>query len=180
MPRVSRRDELLEVALEHFLQHGFDGTSVGALAGEMDVSKAAVSYHFPAKEDLLVALAEPLVAELEALTPGSDAPPPWPDGVRALLTDYLDVLMRHNDVATWLDGDQSVTGSTAIGERLRRVNLRMRRALVGGPLTTRSRIAASVALGALWRPVRHVDAADVDAHRGLMVESALAALRDVR
>jgi hypothetical protein len=44
-----------------FTRRGSDATSVAELAAATGMSKAAVSYHFPTKNDLLHALAEPLL-----------------------------------------------------------------------------------------------------------------------
>jgi AcrR family transcriptional regulator len=53
------------------------------------MSKAAVSYHFPTNNDLLHALADPLLDGLDALVERHPRAPTWPDGVQALLDDYL-------------------------------------------------------------------------------------------
>lgn len=180
MARSSRKQALLDAALEHFVQHGYEGTSVGTLADEVGVSKAAVSYHFPAKDDLATELAEPLLDALDAVVPEENAILSWPEGVQHLIERYLDVLLAHADVATWLEGDRSVRINSPIGRRLTHINHRMRRALVGRPLDPRARVAAAVALGALWRPVRNVPLEDVSRNRDLMIESALAPLRVVR
>lgn len=180
MARQSRRQEIVDAALTHFVQHGYEGTSVGAIADEVGVTKAAVSYHFPSKDDLLAAVAGPLLEELDQLLPADLPSPAWPHGVRQLLDDYLDVLLGHHDLAVWLGGDRAVMVNHGAGRRLRQNHRRMRDALVGGALTTRSQVAASIALGALWRPVRNVLVEDVVQHRDLIIESALAPLRLVR
>ncbi len=178
MPRRSRRQLLLDIALDRFGEQGFDGTSVGELAAEAGVSKAAVSYHFPSKDDLLVELADPMVRELEALVP--DGGVSWPEGVHDLLAAYLQLLLDNREIAVWLDGDRGVVGQTAVGARLRRANRAIRRALVGGQVTPRSRIAGHTALGALWRPVRSPDHDEVVDHTDLVLASAMAPIRMVR
>lgn len=180
MARNSRRDDMLAVALAYFVERGYEGTSIGALAAELSVSKAAISYHFPSKDDLLGALATPLLDALDDVVPGAEEPPPsWPEGVQALMARYLDVLLDHRDVAVWLEGDRAIL-RTWVGDRLRDNHRRMRAALLGGPPARRSRVAASMALGTLWRPVRHLDPEDVSAHRDLVVQACLAPLREVR
>ena len=68
MPRArNRRDVLLAAALDRFTQRGYDATSVAELAAATGMSKAAVSYHFPTKNDLLHAVADPLLDSLDAL-----------------------------------------------------------------------------------------------------------------
>ncbi len=180
MARPSRRDEVLEAALGLFVARGFEGATIASIAAEVGVTKAAVSYHFPCKEDLLDALATPLLDALDAAVPSMGTEPPaWPGGVRDLVTTYVDILLTDGDLAVWLDGDRALL-ETPVGARLRRNHQRTRRALVGRTPDTRSRIAASIALGALWRPVRNLDHAAVSRHRDLLIESALAPLRVLR
>ena len=49
----NRRDVLLSAALQGFAERGYHATSVAELAAATGMSKAAVSYHFPTKNDLL-------------------------------------------------------------------------------------------------------------------------------
>src|ERR1700758_5131163 len=50
------RDRILDVALELFTEKGFDGTSLREIAERLDVTKAALYYHFESKDDILLAL----------------------------------------------------------------------------------------------------------------------------
>lgn len=50
------RDRILQVALELFTERGYDGTSLREIAEKLDVTKAALYYHFKSKEALLIAL----------------------------------------------------------------------------------------------------------------------------
>nr|WP_274388278.1 TetR/AcrR family transcriptional regulator [Salsipaludibacter albus] len=174
--RPSRRDELLAAALSLLVEWGYEGMAISMLAEEVGVTKAAVTYHFPSKEDLLAALADPLLNALDEVVPAAGEVPDWPDGVRALVERYLDILLANQDLAVWLEGDRAVLVHAAVGERLRANHDRMRAALVGGSTETRGQIAASIALGALWRPVRKIGAEDVERHRDLLVASAMAPL----
>ncbi len=95
----NRRDTLLTAALNGFTQRGYDATSVAELAAATGMSKAAVSYHFPTKNDLLHAVADPLLDSLDALIDRHPTTPHWPGGVRALLEDYLSALTDHSQIA---------------------------------------------------------------------------------
>jgi AcrR family transcriptional regulator len=50
------RDRILDVALELFTTQGFDGTSLREIAERLDITKAALYYHFESKDDILLAL----------------------------------------------------------------------------------------------------------------------------
>jgi AcrR family transcriptional regulator len=58
-PAAGQRDtrqRILDVALELFINQGYDGTSLRQIAERLGVTKAALYYHFASKEDLLLAL----------------------------------------------------------------------------------------------------------------------------
>src|SRR5919206_5275860 len=96
---------LLTAALDGFATRGYDATSVADLAAATGMSKAAVSYHFRTKNDLLHALVDPLLDRLDALVARH-----WrtPDEVRSLLDEYLQILTDNQSVAAWIDSDKAV------------------------------------------------------------------------
>ena len=53
---ASTRDRILDVALDLFIDQGYDGTSLRQIADRLGITKAALYYHFEAKEDILMAL----------------------------------------------------------------------------------------------------------------------------
>jgi AcrR family transcriptional regulator len=55
-PKESTRDRILDVALDLFTKNGYDGTSLREIAERLEVTKAAIYYHFASKEDILMAL----------------------------------------------------------------------------------------------------------------------------
>ncbi|MFI5293173.1 MAG: TetR/AcrR family transcriptional regulator, partial [Candidatus Limnocylindrales bacterium] len=59
MPRDTRA-EILAVATELFTDQGYEKTSLREIAERLDITKAALYYHFPSKEDMLLALIEPM------------------------------------------------------------------------------------------------------------------------
>lgn len=52
MPRDATRDRLLAAAASQFAERGFYGASIAQIAGEVDLTKQALLYHFKRKEDL--------------------------------------------------------------------------------------------------------------------------------
>lgn len=53
---VDTRERVLDAALDLFIEHGFDGTSMREIAERVGVTKAALYYYFPSKDDMLMAL----------------------------------------------------------------------------------------------------------------------------
>src|ERR1700733_4923764 len=54
--RKSTHERILDVALELFLEKGYDKTSLREIAEELGFSKAALYYHFASKDEILLAL----------------------------------------------------------------------------------------------------------------------------
>src|SRR5271154_5711535 len=52
----STRERILDVALDLFIEKGFDKTSLREIAEKLGFSKAALYYHFASKDDILLAL----------------------------------------------------------------------------------------------------------------------------
>jgi AcrR family transcriptional regulator len=52
----STRERILEVAMDLFIEKGYDKTSLREIAEQLGFTKAALYYHFSSKEDILMAL----------------------------------------------------------------------------------------------------------------------------
>jgi AcrR family transcriptional regulator len=63
-PDASRR-QLVEVAIDCFARHGFQGTSIDRIARASGVTKGALYYHFRDKEDLLLEAVKNRIGEFE-------------------------------------------------------------------------------------------------------------------
>jgi AcrR family transcriptional regulator len=73
-PRSSRavqaertRQQILATAQRLFAERGYDATSLQMIADEMGLTKAAVYYHFRAKNEILLAAMRPGLLRLQAL-----------------------------------------------------------------------------------------------------------------
>ncbi|WP_435298844.1 TetR/AcrR family transcriptional regulator [Timonella sp. A28] len=53
-----RREEILAAAFEHFAEFGYHGASMREIAASTGVTHAGLRYHFPSKDDLLLAVLE--------------------------------------------------------------------------------------------------------------------------
>ena len=169
---MSRRDEMLEMALGAFAKRGYDGTSIADLAAETGLSKAAYSYHFSGKDEILVELADPLLSDLESLA-GDRRVPASAEELEELLDAYIDVLLAYRMVAVWVDGDKSVLSHPIVGKRLAGNNRRMRALIAGPDATRRNQVRASAVLGAIWRPIRNLTDIDVAGYKQEVIATAV-------
>lgn len=65
--RSGTRERIQAVALELFAEHGYEKTSLREIAERLDVSKAALYYHFNTKEDIAVSLFDNLLAGMDEI-----------------------------------------------------------------------------------------------------------------
>jgi AcrR family transcriptional regulator len=79
------RERILEIALELFIEQGYEKTSLRDIAERLGTTKAALYYHFERKEDILLelhlrlhAFGRELIAELEQLPDDRARARAWP------------------------------------------------------------------------------------------------------
>jgi AcrR family transcriptional regulator len=90
------RERILAVANELFIEQGYEGTSLREIADRLDITKAALYYHFRSKDDILRVLLEPfdtLLDELLGRLEDAHDADEWADAltwVVAQIFDYLD------------------------------------------------------------------------------------------
>ena len=103
--RSGTRDRIQAVALDLFAEQGYDKTSLREIAERLDVTKAALYYHFNTKEDIVVSLFADLIADIDEIISwlGDQSPTTetrrrlieryallsrrWPPGIRRLIQD---------------------------------------------------------------------------------------------
>lgn len=61
-----RRGQILRVAADHFGRRGYAGVSLGEIAGEVGITKAALYHHFASKQDLYTAAMSQLMERIAA------------------------------------------------------------------------------------------------------------------
>jgi AcrR family transcriptional regulator len=103
--RSGTREKIQAVALELFAEHGYEKTSLREIAERLDVTKAALYYHFKTKEDIAVSLFDKLLADMDEIIAWLREQPctletrqgliqryawlasQWPPGMRRLIQD---------------------------------------------------------------------------------------------
>ena len=131
--RPSRRDDVLAAGTLEFVERGFASVSVTDIAKRAGMTPAAVYYHFPTKEDVLLAIVGLTGDAISALCsdPLETAEPDR--AVTALIDRFLAWLEAHPAEARLYY--QSSQGATADVEALRREQRRHQvTAMLKGPL----------------------------------------------
>ena len=106
-PAPSTRDRILDIALDLFIEKGFDKSSLREIAEKLGFSKAAIYYHFASKDDILMALHMRLheigrraVEKLGQMPAGADS---W----AALLDELVAEMLAHRKIFVMHDRNRS-------------------------------------------------------------------------
>ena len=86
------RDRILAVALDLFVEQGYDKTSLREVAEQVGVTKAALYYHFASKQEIFRTLMEPFSAVQDQaleLLQGQPTLEEWGKGLEALVAWVL-------------------------------------------------------------------------------------------
>lgn len=145
------RERILDVALDLFIEQGYDKTTLRQIAQPLGFTQAAIYYHFAAKEDILVALhlrlhelVRPVLDELVA----ESGPAGWAAVLRGLVDTVLanrQLFVLHQRNQTALSG-LHIKGHEGNHEEMEQ---QFRHILSDPAIPARDRIRLGCALGAL-------------------------------
>ncbi|MFR9754032.1 TetR/AcrR family transcriptional regulator [Nocardia sp. 004] len=97
---VAGRDTKIAIrdaAVRLFAAKGFEQTSLREVADAVGITKASLYYHYASKLDLLLAIMEPVVDHMRAVTADLERVPHDAEGIRRVLRTYLRGLLEHRD-----------------------------------------------------------------------------------
>jgi AcrR family transcriptional regulator len=168
------RQRILDVALELFGEHGFAGTSIADITKRLGVSKAALYYHFAAKDDILEALVTQPMTSFRALADRATVLPL--DDLLAAIVDHTAELYR---VSRLLGDDPST--ARALRDRAvpqsRDLNDTLTAALGGGAPAARAHAAYAAVKNGTLALMAATGRAPTDQERADLIAAAGAALR---
>jgi AcrR family transcriptional regulator len=100
-PASSTRERILDIALELFVDQGYDKTSLRDIAERLGTTKAALYYHFERKEDILLelhlrlhALGREALEGLDELEDGQAQVDAWP----RLIDTFIDQVLENREL----------------------------------------------------------------------------------
>ncbi|WP_371409032.1 TetR family transcriptional regulator [Micromonospora zamorensis] len=151
-PADDTRTRILRAALDLFAEHGYQRTSLRQIGERLRLTKTAILYHFPAKEHLLAALVEPLLADLERLLDAAQTQPTerarW-----TVLEGWVDVILAHRRPLGMLYHDIALVGRGDTYHRLITIAMRANDIIAGPDAGRRERVRAVQAVAACSDPV---------------------------
>ncbi|MFE9764936.1 TetR/AcrR family transcriptional regulator [Streptomyces sp. NPDC005808] len=114
--RGDTRQRIQDVALELFSEQGYEKTSLREIAEHLDVTKAALYYHFKTKEEILISLFQDLTRPLDELIEWGRRQPHTLDTKKEVLRQYSEALTGAAPLFRFMQENQATVRELSIGE----------------------------------------------------------------
>ncbi|MEU5787698.1 helix-turn-helix domain-containing protein [Micromonospora purpureochromogenes] len=153
------RERIQAVALELFTEQGYERTSLREIAERLNVTKAALYYHFKSKDEIVNSLVEDRVRRIDELIAWARSQPPTRATRRALLNRYADMMFASEQpsVMRFFEQNQTVLKSLSAGMQMRERMLGLADQLCQGDKSPAAQLRATLTLFAVhssWFAVR--------------------------
>ncbi|WP_405860883.1 TetR/AcrR family transcriptional regulator [Streptomyces sp. NBC_01515] len=117
--RGDTRQRIQDVALELFAEQGYEKTSLREIAEHLDVTKAALYYHFKTKEEILVGIFEDLTKPIEDLIEWGRGQPHTLETKQEIVRRYAVALDGATPLFRFMQENQATVRDLRIGERFK-------------------------------------------------------------
>jgi AcrR family transcriptional regulator len=115
MARGNTRQRIQDVALELFVERGYERTSLREIAEALDVTKAALYYHFKTKEDILISLFHDLTRPMDELIEWGRTQPRTLETKQEILRRYSEALVGGAPLFRFMQENQAAMRDLSIG-----------------------------------------------------------------
>jgi AcrR family transcriptional regulator len=173
--RGDTRQRIQDVALELFAEQGYEKTSLREVAERLDVTKAALYYHFKTKEEIIVSLFEDLTKPIEDLIEWGRQQPHTLDTKQEIVRRYSEALTKAAPLFRFMQENQATVRDLSIGDTFKTRMLAMREIIIDpeAPLVDQVRcISAMFTLHAGMFVLQDL-AGDADDKRKAVLEVAI-------
>ncbi|MGW4565493.1 TetR/AcrR family transcriptional regulator [Streptomyces sp. NPDC004561] len=114
--RGNTRQRIQDVALELFAEQGYEKTSLREIAERLDVTKAALYYHFKTKEEIIVSLFEDLTKPIEDLIEWGRSQPHSLETKQEIVRRYSEALAGAEPLFRFMQENQATVRELRIGD----------------------------------------------------------------
>ncbi|RKT06629.1 TetR family transcriptional regulator [Streptomyces sp. 3211.6] len=173
--RGNTRQRIQEVALELFAEQGYEKTSLREIAERLEVTKAALYYHFKTKEDIIISVFEDRTRPVDELIEWAQEQPRTLETKREMLRRYSEAMVAGTQLYRFMHENQATMRELSIGEIVKKRIFTLVELLrtEDGPLADQVRcVSALFTLHAGMMFLQHVDEADPEATRLAALEVA--------
>jgi AcrR family transcriptional regulator len=117
--RGNTRQRIQDVALELFAEQGYEKTSLREIAERLEVTKAALYYHFKTKEEILISIFEDKTRPIDELIAWGSEQPRTLETRKEILRRYHAALLGASDLFRFMQENQATVRELSIGERFK-------------------------------------------------------------
>lgn len=159
--RSGTRERIQAVAVELFAERGYDKTSLREIAERLDLTKAALYYHFNTKEDIVVSLFEDFVTGIDEIIAWGADQPPTTETRQEIIRRYGRLAReRPQGMMKFIQDNKTAMRDLAPGEELQRRVRRLAALLHGPDASLTGRLRSGLALVAVTASVFMLKEAD--------------------
>ncbi|UQX05457.1 TetR/AcrR family transcriptional regulator [Streptomyces sp. RerS4] len=179
--RTNTRQRIQDVALGLFVEHGYDKTSMREIAEGLGITKAALYYHFKAKEEILLSISQGLGAPVDELIAWARTRPRTLETKREVLRRYSEVLKDATPLFRIMQENQAALRALGIGQTLNDRVAAVAELMYEHGASVRTQVRLSDALVSVHFGAfsLHALAGDPEEKRLALLESALETLESV-
>jgi AcrR family transcriptional regulator len=146
-PRGTGRARLVGAATQLFVERGVGSTSLQAIADRLGVTKAAVYHQFATKDEIVLAVADQIIARLGAIADSAEATGSPDDAVRVTIDGLADLVVSERGLASISQTDPAMAQILGAHEPYLAEIARIDAILLGPAPTVHRRIAFAFAGG---------------------------------
>jgi AcrR family transcriptional regulator len=159
---TAAQTRIIDAALDLFAEHGIGGTSLQMIADALGVTKAAVYHQYNTRDEIILAVAQVVLARLDAAVSAAEAERSGRRAREALITAMIDLAVERRRMAGVLQRDPVMLRFLENHEPFRHVMTRVNRLLMGGASDARARVQAATLAAAIAGGVVHPLVLDLD------------------
>ena len=159
---TAAQTRIIDAALVLFAEHGISGTSLQMIADAIGVTKAAVYHQYNTKDEIILAVAQVVLARLEAAVTAAEAERSRSRAREVLIADMIDLAVERRRMASILQRDPVMLRFLEDHEPFRHVMERVNRLLMGGASDPRARVQAAMLAATIAGAVIHPLVLDLD------------------
>jgi AcrR family transcriptional regulator len=145
------REKIQQIALELFAEQGYDKTSLREIAERLEVTKAALYYHFRTKDDIVASLFDDYIAEIDRIVGWARSQgEPTNEIRREIVRRYAAILNEPGaGIIKFIQGNQSTMRELKIGQRLAEHFTAVSDLLIDKSTPLKTQIKSAMAMGML-------------------------------
>ncbi|MFD9355513.1 TetR/AcrR family transcriptional regulator [Streptomyces sp. NPDC060031] len=158
--RGNTGQRIQDVALELFAEQGYEKTSLREIAERLEVTKAALYYHFKTKEDIIISIFDDVTRPIDELIEWAEQQPRTLEMKREVLRRYSEAMAGGASLYRFMQENQATMRELSIGETVKKRLFALVELLrtEDGPLTNQVRcVSALFTLHAGMMFLQHVE-----------------------